>query len=71
MKSENSYLLHEKDNIRESLIQLENEHDNLNKNYEKIRKELFEKNDLVIFNFKIIINFSIINVLRLNIWNLN
>ena len=57
MKSENSYLLHEKDNIRESLIQLENEHDNLNKNYEKIRKELFEKNDLVIFNFKIIINF--------------
>ncbi len=57
MKSENTYLLHEKDNIRESLIQLENEHDNLNKNYEKIRKELFEKNDLVIFNFKIIINF--------------
>jgi len=57
VKSENSYLLHEKDNIRESLIQLENEHDNLNKNYEKIRKELFEKNDLVIFNFKIIINF--------------
>jgi hypothetical protein len=57
VKSENTYLLHEKDNIRESLIQLENEHDNLNKNYEKIRKELFEKNDLVIFNFKIIINF--------------
>ncbi len=47
MKTENSYLLHEKDNIRESLIQLENEHDNLNQNYEKIRKEVFEKNDHV------------------------
>jgi hypothetical protein len=47
VRSENSYLLHEKDNIRESLIQLENEHDNLNKSYEKIRKDGFEKNDHV------------------------